>query len=153
MLRRPPRTPLETGLEAISLFGLFGGALLLTVLWPRLPTQVPGHFDAAGNVTRHDPKGSLWGLVAVNTGLYVLLSIINFFPQAWNLPGTPEDRTRQFLLARTVVRALKAFVMWLDVRVAQGAITGLPWWFLPLGLSGPLVIMVVWLLRANRDPA
>ena len=160
MPRLPPRTPLETGLEAISLLGLLGGVLLLVVLWPQIPADIPGHYDAAGNVTRYDPKGSLWGLVGVNAGLYALLSVINFFPRVWNLPGDPEDRPRQFLLARTVVRGLKAFViwlftliLWLDVRVAQGAATGLPWWFLPLGLFGPLVIIVVWLIRANRDVA
>ena len=155
MARLLPQTPLEWGLEFLALTGLLGGVLLLTFLWPQIPAEVPGHYDAAGNVTRYDPKSSLWGLVTVNAGLYAFLSMVNLFPQAWNLPGT-EDRPRQLRLARTFMRGLKAFVMWLftvilwtDVRVAQGAAPGLPWWFLPLGLFGPLVITVWWLLTAQ----
>lgn len=156
-LLTPPRTPFETGLEVLSLLGLAGGALLLLVSWPNLPDRVPGHYDLAGNVTRYDPKGTLWLVVGINAGLYTFMSVINLFPQAWNLPGSPADRPRQFRLAQTFIRLLKVFVMWLftfilwtDVRVAQGAATGLPGWFLPLGLFAPLVMIVGWLYLASR---
>ena len=156
MKRSLPGTPLERGLELLSLVGLLGGALLLVVLWPQIPAEVPGHYGAAGSVTYYAPKGSLWGLVAVNAGLYVFLSLINLFPQAWNLPGTPKDRPRQLRLAQTFVRALKAFtiwlfafVLWMSIRVAQGAATGLSWWFLPLSLFAPFVIISWWLVLAK----
>ena len=159
MSRLSPEIPLEWGLEALSLAGLLGGALLLNVLWPQSPTKVPVHYGAAGNVTHYDPKSSLWLLVRINAGLYLFLNVINLFPQLWNLPGTPEDRPHQFRLAQAFVRALKAFVMWLftsilwmSVRVAQGAASGLPWWFLPVGLFAPLVIIVWWLVLARAVP-
>ncbi len=135
MVRLLPKTRLDWGLEALSLVGLWGSALLLIVSWPQIPAAAPGHYDAAGNVTRYDPKSSLWGLVGVNAGLYALISAVTFFPKRWNLPGTAADRPRQLELARTMVYALKAFViwlfnlvLWLSVRVAQGAGAGLPWW-------------------------
>jgi hypothetical protein len=121
---------------------------------------VPGHYDAAGNVTRYDPKGSLWLLVGVSVGLYGLMGAVNAFPQLWNLPAHgAADRSRQLGLARAFMRCLKAFVVWLftfilwiSVRVAQGAASGLPWWFLPLALLAPLVLTVGWLYLANRPP-
>ena len=128
------------------------------VFWTQIPADVPGHYDAAGNVTRYDSKVSLWGLVGVSAGMYGLMSIINFFPKVWNLPGDAANRPHQFRLARTLVRLLKVFVMWLftfilwnDVRVAQGYTASLPWWFLPLGLFAPLVMIVGWFYLAHRN--
>ncbi len=161
MLYLPPRTPLETGLEALSLLGLFAGALLLLAVWPELPAEVPGHYDAAGNVTRYDPKGSLWELVGTSALLYALMSVLNLFPQLWNIGvDRPAEHPKVFRRARTMMRALKAFTVWLftfilwsTVQVAQGAAAGPPWWFLPLALFAPLVILVSWLYLASRDEA
>ena len=58
------------------------------------------------------------------------MSVVNLFPQLWNLPGGEKP---------------------VENRIAQGTVSGLPWWFLPLGLAAPLVMIVGWLYLANRD--
>jgi uncharacterized membrane protein len=157
----PPRTRLETGLELLCLLGLLGGAGLLLAVWPELPDRVPGHYDAAGRVTRYDPKGSLWLLWAVSAGLYVLLSVINRFPNAWNIGlARPAEHPEAFRRARTTVRALKAvtvwlftFILWNSVRVAQGEAAGLPGWFVPVVfvlILGPTLFL---LYEAGRNMA
>lgn len=123
---RLSRTHLETGLEALSLLGLPGGALLV-ISWPN---RVPGHYDLAGTVTRYDPKGTLWGVVGSNAGAYTLMSVMDLFPQFWNLPGG-EKRVEN--------------------PIAQGTVSSLPWWFLPLGLVAPLVMIAGWLYLVNRE--
>ena len=153
----PNPTPLTAGLEALAFLGVMTGPIIVVASWSYLPPEVPGHYDLAGNVTRYDPKGALWLLVGVNVGLYGLLGAVNVFPQLWNLPGSPANRPRQLKLAQTVIRLLKAFVAWLftallwgSVRVAQGAATGLPGWFLPVVLGSVFSIVGGWLYLANR---
>jgi uncharacterized membrane protein len=43
----------------ICLIQLVGIAIYLIVVWNSLPDQIPGHFNAAGEVTRFDGKGIL----------------------------------------------------------------------------------------------
>lgn len=153
----PPPSRLETLLELLSLAGLATGFLLLLALWPQLPAQVPAHFDASGRVTRFSSKTSLWWLQLTNVGLYLLLTALNRFPKLWNLPG--EGDARQFALARAFVRAFKTSTVWLFVyllwntlQVALGKAGGLAWWFLPAGLFGPILLLIIWLVAAHAPP-
>jgi len=82
-------------------------------------------------------------LPAVTLGLYVLLTVIGFFPRSLNFPVevTEENRGRLEPIALSMMGWLKAeltwlftYIAWAVIRVALGRANGLGWAFLPVAL-------------------
>lgn len=76
-------TPSQKILEGACLVLLAGMILLPVLLWNRLPDQIPGHYNGAGEIDRWTGKFELFVLPFAGLFLYAIIS----FPCAilWEL--------------------------------------------------------------------
>lgn len=70
---------------AIIMIGLF---VFVGIKYQALPDQIPKHFNASGQIDAWGSKASIWSLPGVGAFLYILLTVITFFPSTWNFPTT-----------------------------------------------------------------
>ena len=118
---RPYRT-LITNLILIAQF------LYILIVYPRLPTIIPNHFDANGIPQKHAPRAILWLLFLISLAVTTLLQTIAKHPNTFNLPSqlADPDRSRQTAIAvdllawiRLEIAVLFASIFW---SIANGAL-------------------------------
>lgn len=63
-------------LEGLCLALLAEGFLLPALLWGRIPKQIPGHYNAAGEIDRWGSKWELFLLPVFSVILYLLLTAV-----------------------------------------------------------------------------
>ena len=145
--------------EVLALAGLVVQMVLVGSYWHVLPRQVPMHFDARGAVDAYGDKSTLLILAGVTAGLYVLLTVVSFFPQYFNYPAkvTPENRGRMQGIATAMIGWMKAeftwlfsYIVWVTIRVAMGRASGLGWAFLPVMLAVIGVTVVRGVVRMRQ---
>ena len=144
--------------EALALAGLVLQMVLVGTYWHVLPSQVPMHFDARGAVDSYGDKSTLLILAGVTAGLYVLLTVVSFFPRYFNysVEVTPGNRGRLETIATEMLGWMKAeftwlfaYIAWATIRVATGRAAGLGWAFLPVMLAviGVTIASAIVLMR------
>ena len=142
---------------------LLGGGILvallvaLLVLWPQIPEQIPGHYNAQGEVTRYDGKGAVWIMPIIGMILYAGLLLLSFFPQAWNTPihVTRENRLRVLSRTRDMLcwMAVLLSALFSYIGLSMTGLVELGAWFLPVELLlvfGLLIWGVVRVVRAGK---
>ena len=136
-----------TGLGAAL---LLAATVFVLVRWSGLPDRIPTHFNAAGQPDGYGGKSGLIGLLVTGWVMYVLVTVLSFFPSTWNMPGKNRPnglRAGADMLA--VLRPLLALIFaWITVCTALGR--GLGAWFLPVTLGVLLLDLVVGVVRAYR---
>ena len=70
----------------LSLLMIMGYVIFLIIGWGSFPEEVPSHFNAAGVADEFGTKSSLLIEPAVMLGLFLLLAIVECFPNLWSLP-------------------------------------------------------------------
>lgn len=145
--------------EALALAGIAFQLWVVGSSWQNLPARVPTHYGFSGQADAYGGKSSLLLLPAVTIGLYLLLTVLSRFPQAFNYPleVTAENRPRLEAIALGMIGWLKAeltwtfaYIEWTTIRQAQGLASGLGWGFLPVSLGVVLAtvgIGLVWMFR------
>lgn len=108
-----PFSPLEVLLELTSLASIIGSILLLSIDWLALPEILPGRFNLFNDSRGLGEKINLifyplWQLV-----LYILFTLLSKYPQNYNYPWpiTANNVSRQYRLARTLIRWLKTAII------------------------------------------
>ncbi|HCW51978.1 MAG TPA: hypothetical protein DGR79_07975 [Clostridiales bacterium] len=131
---RLPRTRLEAVLDSVGVLALGVMAWVLYVSWPALPQEVPVDFGPSGTPVAWGSKSVLLLLGGVALAVHVGLSLLRRIPHLYNYPFpiTEANAKRQYLLARTLVTALRtevvgvfAYIEWQMIRVALGRAEGL----------------------------
>ena len=84
-------TKFQMVLEVIAVIILLGMYAFLILRWNELPDRVPGHYNASGVINRWGNKSELIILPIVSTVMYLLLTVIELFPSAWNIPVTATE--------------------------------------------------------------
>jgi uncharacterized membrane protein len=148
--------------EALALAGLALQIAIVWYFWSALPPQVPMHFGATGTVDSYGDKSTLMILPAITFGLYVLLTVIGFFPRSFNYPVevTEENRGRLQATALTMMGWLKvelvwlfAYISWAVIRVALGRANSLGWAFLPVTLGVVGLTLALGIVHMRRTAA
>ena len=137
---------MRRSLEVVGLLALaiLGWITFRALYGPdRLPARIPTHFDMAGNPNGWGSPSSLWVLPAIALVIYGLISVVSFFPSAFNypVPVTPENRPRLQALSLQMVAWLKvelAFLLtllqWFILAAVRSGRGHLSVWIVPLFL-------------------
>lgn len=110
-----PRTPLETLLAVLTVFGLI--AVIAITVWGffTLPGTIPTHYGLSGTPNASGDKASLVTLPIIALCLTVLLTLLTRYPHRYNYlwPITAENAPRQYVLARLLLRFLALELIWM----------------------------------------
>ncbi|NCA81026.1 MAG: DUF1648 domain-containing protein [Sphingobacteriia bacterium] len=129
---------------AILLIALF---VFLGIKYGSLPDTIPTHFNSAGEIDGWGSKSSIWVLPILGVFLYLLATVVSFFPSAWNFPTskmTPKNKVPLYQCMKTflivtkiemislflyitlsIVRSVSISYMLMYAIIAVSAITGL----------------------------
>ncbi|MGB4044410.1 MAG: DUF1648 domain-containing protein, partial [Thermacetogeniaceae bacterium] len=102
--------------------------------WPALPDVIPTHFGISGEADGWGSKNNLFGLLGASVFIYVMMTVLNFFPHIFNYPVeiTEKNARAQYANARLLMNIMKveiaylfAYIEWGTVQVALGHASGL----------------------------
>ena len=88
--------------ELLILAALIGWALFFIIQWPQIPELLPTHFGLSGQPDAWGDKESLLTPLLIGLALYLLLSVVELFPQIWNFPVSVTERNRGRLIEITL---------------------------------------------------
>lgn len=145
---------LDRLMNRLSLLVLLGTAVFLMVYWHRIPTRVPMHFNAAGEIDRWGSRAELLVLPVISWLMYGLLTVVEQFPGSWNtgVKITEENRERVYGLLGHLLSTLKLLIIVMDAWITLWCALArpLPGWFLPVVLVVLFGDMIYWLVRVIR---
>ena len=97
-------------LAVIVLVIMFG---YLISNWSSLPERIPSHYNAAGLIDGWGSKNSLLLFPVICLVMYMLLTVVSFFPKTWNVPVklTDENRDRVYTVTRSLLCVLKLVLL------------------------------------------
>lgn len=110
---RVPSTWFHKLIEIITLFILIIMIIYPFVMWNTLPSKIPAHYNALGEIDRWGTKYELFVLPIVGVFLYGLMSLVSLFPSAWNIPVTVtrENRKRVYQTVKSLLVFMKLEVI------------------------------------------
>ena len=142
----------------VSLSCLVGVAAYLILAWRTIPDQIPGHYNAAGEIDRWGDKSELILLPIISWLMYGLITLIERFPQVWNtgVRITEENRSEVYRLLKNLIAVVKMFVLLMfgSLTVISSLGLNLPVWYV-LGflalLFGTITYFIVRLTRLRTE--
>ena len=128
------KTRFDILLNVLCLLQLIGITLFLLICWARIPQQIPMHYDLGGNITRWGNKAELIIIPVLAWIMYLLMTVLEYFPQAWNtgVQVTEHNRTRVYATLLHMISSLKFLITCLyTYSILQTALMlEIPSWFL-----------------------
>jgi uncharacterized membrane protein len=129
-------TPLEIFLNVITLATFVGTIAYLISSWTIIPSEVPAHYNAAGEVDRWGSKGEIIILPLIALLMWIGLTVLEKFPHVYNYMNLTVDNARaQYLNGRLLVNVLKnecvllfSYLTWKGIQVAIGEHDSLGAW-------------------------
>ncbi|QAT39824.1 DUF1648 domain-containing protein [Clostridium sp. JN-9] len=134
-------TNFQKVLEFISVIVLLAMWVYLIQSWGNLPDKIPAHYDGAGVVDRWGNKSEVLVMPIMSSVLYILITILSFFPSIWNVPVTitPENREGVYINLKNMVILLK-----MEIIIAFAYITYSEIKAVPLGtLFSPIFLIII----------
>lgn len=143
-------------LNWMCLLILIGSAIYLAFTWNNIPSKIPAHYNAAGEIDRWGNKIELLILPAIGWIVYIGLSIVERFPQTWNtgVTVTAENRDRIYSVMANMLVTLKAITtsIFVFLTINSALAKPLSFWFLPITLIltfGAIIFYVIMLFRSR----
>ena len=150
------RSLYDVFVEVVCLLCLIGGVIYLAGVWSSVPAQVPAHYNMTGAVDRMGSKSSVFIIVITNWLCYLLITVLECFPQCWNtcVTITEENRARIYRILKSMIGTTKLVCVvsftYLTVKILQGQSLPFVFTLVLLGsLFGSLVFFIVRLVRAR----
>ncbi|MDF2859368.1 MAG: hypothetical protein K0Q87_5219 [Neobacillus sp.] len=132
-----------------------GSIIFLIIVWGNLPEEVPGHYNALGEVDRWGSKWELLILPGMGAFIILLMQTIEHFPETHNYPQRfDESNAEQFYLhSRKMINQLKnicliifALILFESVAISIDWGEGFGIWFLPIVIISvglPIVLGII----------
>lgn len=101
-------------LEVLGVFLLILYWVVLSLKYPTLADNIPSHFDSKGNPDAYAAKSFVWELPRIATILYLLMTVLAFFPRYFNygvVDITAENAKKEYGAASTSIRYMKGIVL------------------------------------------
>lgn len=127
-----------------SIAEIFGGLLLISLIlfviikWKHIPDQIPGHYNAAGEVDKWANRNSILFLPIVAVILYSILSVISLFPAIWNIPVKVTAKNEiciyQIVKSMLICMKIELVAAFFFITYRSAAARALPIAFLPIFL-------------------
>jgi len=146
-------------LEGVAILILLAMVALVLTQYANLPSIIPIHFNAIGEVDGYGAKWTILLLTAVAMSVYVLATLSVRYPNLINYPIaiTEENHVRQFLNAVKMMRVLKCLSVILFFFLVYGVIqnayhksSGIGQYFLPIALFAILGATGYFLYRGYK---
>ncbi len=150
---------LDRVLDGLSIASLLFLILTLFSYYRDLPETIAIHFDGAGEADGYGEKDNILILGGVGIVLFISLYTLSFFPHLYNYPVaiTADNASRQYKLGVKLMKALNLFTTGLftyltysTIQTALGNWDGPGIWFLPVTMTFTTVLIVTYLVMANR---
>jgi uncharacterized membrane protein len=142
--------------EVLCLLLLCGMCLYLFINWGNLPDQIPGHYNASGEVDRWGSKGEALILPIIGWILYIGMTAAESFPQIWNtgVRVTEENKERVYRILKNMVGTVKLLMVcsFTFISINEVSSRALPVWFLPVFLIlifGPVIFFIIKLIKSK----
>ena len=154
-----PKTKSEWVWDFIGLIVYLASIFFLIYVWNKLPDQVPGHYNAQGEVDRMGSKFELLLLPGIGLFMLILMQFFERHPEMHNYPQRfNESNAEQFYLhSRKLVNLLKnicliifSLLVFESVSIALGWWNGLGIWLLPLILVGTFIPIIIGWIQQSR---
>lgn len=154
-----PTTVYQRVMELLPWALVLGTVIYLAAAWRTIPDEIPVNYDMRGNITRMGGKGNLLVMPAFMFVGNVLMWIVGFFPQSWNIGVRVSilNRVRAYGMARDMVLELQLlitatfFLLSLTMIGPQWAFSR---WYMKGGIWLPLLLtaapLVRFFVRAKR---
>ena len=146
----------DTLANIFCLLLLIGVSLYLFVSWDKLPQEVPGHYNGAGEADIISSKDSLIFPLVVAWILFIGLTIIERYPQIWNtgVTITEKNRERVYRTLKNMLNTIKLIlVMVFSYTIVNSSLgLNLSPYFLPVFLLlifGTLILYGVILVKSK----
>lgn len=140
--------------------GVFLASIVyIIVMWGKLPDEIPGHFNGAGEVDRWGTKIELFILPFIGLLLWVLMGLLEKVPHLHNYPARLNESNveRFYLNSRKLLNEIKniclmifAIISFQMVQIALGEAQSLGWWFLPLVIIGAGVPIIKGMIELSK---
>lgn len=140
--------------------GFFIGAIVfLAISWGSIPDQVPGHYNASGEVDRWGSKFELFILPIVGLLLWVFMNVLEKFPHVHNYPERLNENNVEafYLTSRKLLNSVKnvclltfSYILFQSIRVALENAESLGLWFLPVMLIVLAAIMIRGIIKIAK---
>ena len=148
------KTKFGMAMQILCILCLAGSTLYFMIGWNQIPAEVPGHYNFAGEVDSMTGKGSLIFLIVLNWVMYLGMSVLEHFPQAWTtgVKITARNRTRVYRILYHMLVCLKFSVVLIFSFITSWHENYMPPWFLAATLLltfGPMIFFLVQLWRVR----
>lgn len=148
------RNALDTLETIVSLSCLVGVAVYLILMWNTIPDQIPGHYNALGEVDRWGNKSELIFLPILSWLMYGMITLIERFPQVWNtgVRVTPENRAQVYRLLKSLIAVVKMcmLLMFASITLLSSMALSLPIWYILAFLVVLFATIAYFIVRLAR---
>lgn len=147
-------TRFQKALEFITVIILLGTFIYLILSWGKLPDKIPAHYNAAGIVDRWGSKNEILTLPIMSIVLYILLTIVSFFPSIWNAPVKITEGNRWFvycnLKTMLILIKMEIIILFCYMTYCNIKVNPLGIWFLPIELIVLFATVIYYIIKVRR---
>lgn len=141
-------------LNYISIFILILTTFIIVVNWDDISDIIPMHYDFFGNINRWGNKSELIILVLIMYISYILMTVIEKYPKAWNtgVKITEDNKDRVYVVLLKLLITTKFIMICIFGYSLLNAIFDITILFIPifiLILFGNIVYWYMKLLKAK----
>lgn len=138
----------------VSVALILAQILYLVLGWDSLPSQIPAHYNLAGQIDRWGSKLEMLILPLLSLLLLILLEIVGRHPNWWNIPAQVTDKNRgplEMTIGRFLA-VLEVLIMGVFALLFFSGVHGnsLPVWFAPAIVLGTVVFSISGILITIR---
>lgn len=148
-------TKMQIIIEASTIIILLSLFSYVITNWNTIPEQVPSHFNYHGQIDSWSNKNMILFPLFVCLFLYVMLTVVSFFPSMWNMPVkiTEENRVRAYYYTRYMITILKLELVsvftYITIQTSKAEMLSL--YFLPLFLIVIFGTIAVHIVMINKS--
>ena len=140
--------------EIVCLILLISVLIYLYFNWSNIPNKIPGHYNAMGVIDRMGSKNELLVLPMISWLMYIGMTVLEKFPQAWNtgVTVTEENKERVYKVLKNMISTMKLIMVanFAYLTINSSLAMPLSVWFLPVFLTLMFGTIIYFIIKLNR---